>query len=211
MINQLKKMPVFNEINHKVLNSLIKEGHIVKRFYHKGMTVHEQNTRCKVIDLVYSGELVAYSLSPSGSESIVFEFSSGSIIGANLLFADESKYPMSIYCTSDCSLFQISKIGVERLLKEYSFVIEFIKSLSTNAQGMNRKIVMYKQKSLRNNLIDYFLALSANQNSKTVLLPVTKKQLADYFGVQRPSLFRELKKMKDENIIKIDNRNITIL
>jgi Mn-dependent DtxR family transcriptional regulator len=29
-------------------------------------------------------------------------------------------------------------------------------------------------------------------------------------GVQRPSLFRELKKMKDEGIIEIDNRTIQL-
>ena len=46
--------------------------------------------------------------------------------------------------------------------------------------------------------------------SKTIILPISKKQLADHFGVQRPSLFRELKRMKDEGLIEIDNRNITI-
>jgi len=42
------------------------------------------------------------------------------------------------------------------------------------------------------------------------LLPITKKQLADYFGVQRPSLFRELKRMKDEGLIEIANKKIYI-
>ncbi|MDD4690459.1 MAG: helix-turn-helix domain-containing protein, partial [Eubacteriales bacterium] len=49
------------------------------------------------------------------------------------------------------------------------------------------------------------------QGSPTILLPISKKQLADYLGVQRPSLFRELKKLQDERIIEIDNRVITLL
>jgi len=69
---------------------------------------------------------------------------------------------------------------------------------------------MYTQKSLRENLMDYLVVLSAQQKSNQVTLPVTKKQLADYFGVQRPSLFRELKRMKDESLIKIENKEITI-
>ena len=36
------------------------------------------------------------------------------------------------------------------------------------------------------------------------------KELADYLGVQRPSLFRELKKMKDEGIIEISKRTIRL-
>ena len=39
---------------------------------------------------------------------------------------------------------------------------------------------------------------------------IPKKELADYMGVQRPSLFRELKKLKDEGIIVIDNRTIQL-
>ena len=118
---------------------------------------------------------------------------------------------MNIYCTDDCVLLHISKSEVRELLKEYDFVMEFVKSLSLNAQGMNQKIAMYTQKSLRENIMDYLTALSSEQKSKTVILPTSKKELADYFGVQRPSLFRELKRMKDEGLIEVDNKSITLL
>ncbi len=210
MIKELKNLPLFHDTDHKILEHLIRENQVYKRPYQKGATVHEQNTECYVMDVVCSGKLVAYSLAPNGSETIVFEFGEGSIIGANLLFGNQTRYPMSIYCTADSVLLHISKVGIQELLKGYGFVMQFVQSLSMNAQGMNRKIAMYTQKSLRENLMDYLLALSSQQKSKFVLLPVTKKQLADYFGVQRPSLFRELKQMKDEGLIEIENKRITI-
>ena len=210
MTEELKSIPLFHDTDRKVLEHLVRENQIYKRPYHKGATVHEQNTGCSVIDVVCSGKLVAYSLAPNGSETVVFEFGEESIIGANLLFGSQNRYPMSIYCTADSILLHISKFGIQELLKGYGFVMEFVRSLSTNAQGMNRKIAMYTQKSLRENLMDYLLALSTQQKSKSVLLPVTKKQLADYFGVQRPSLFRELKQMKDEGLVEIANKRITI-
>jgi CRP-like cAMP-binding protein len=140
----------------------------------------------------------------------MFEFSADGIIGANLLFADNSVYPFNIYCMTDCSLLHMTKEAVTELLCNFGFVICYIKSLSQNSQGMNRKIAMFTQKSLRENIIDYLTAQTALQRSSTIILPVTKKQLADYFGVQRPSLFRELKKLSDERIITIDNRRITM-
>ncbi|WP_286856315.1 Crp/Fnr family transcriptional regulator [Proteiniphilum sp. UBA5431] len=206
----MKSLRLFSETDYKILDHLIRENQIFKRPYGKGVTVHEQNTKCSAMDVICSGKLVAYSLSPNGSESIVFEFETGSVIGANLLFGSQNLYPMNIYCTADSILFHVSKTGVEELLKEFGFVKQFVKSLSMNSQGMNRKIVMYTQKSLRENLMDYLVVLSAQQKSNQVTLPVTKKQLADYFGVQRPSLFRELKRMKDESLIKIENKEITI-
>lgn len=210
MIESLKNLPLFNEVNLSLLDKLVSNSEIIKRSYNKGSTIHEQHTECYGIDIVSTGKLISYSLSSGGSETFIFEFSENSIIGANLLFGKENKYPMNIYCTSDCILFHVSKSAVIKLLREYSFVMQFIKSLSLNSQGMNKKIAMYTQKSLRENLVDYFTVLSEVQKSKTIILPISKKQLADHLGVQRPSLFRELKRMKDEGLLKIENRKITI-
>lgn len=210
MDKELKNLPLLKDINVKLIKTLIMNNQITKHSYNKGKTVHKQYADCYGMDIVVTGKLIAYSLSANGSETIVFEFYKDSIIGANLLFGEQNKYPLNIYCTADCTLFHVSKAAVSELLKEYSFVMSFVKSLSLNSQGMNKKIVMFTQKSLRENLTDYFIALSAAQKSKIIILPVSKKQLADHFGVQRPSLFRELKRMKDEGLIEINNRTITI-
>lgn len=210
MMEELKHIPLFREVDHQVLEQLIREKQMYKRSYHKGTTVHEQNTNCDGMDVVCSGKLVAYSLATNGSETVVFAFEAGSLIGANLLFAKQNRYPMNIYCTDDCTLLHVTEPGVKELLKQYGFVMRFVQSLSMNSQGMNQRIAMYTQKSLRENLMGYLLALSAEQRSDIVVLPVAKKQLADYFGVQRPSLFRELKRMKEEGLIEVANREITV-
>lgn len=210
MLEDLKRLAFLKDVERTLLEDLIQQKQIYKKSYHKSATVHQQNAACSMVDVVCSGRLVAYSLAANGSESVVFEFEPGSMIGANLLFGKQNRYPMNIYCTSDSVLLHISKRGVEALLKEYSFVMQFVKSLSVNAQGLNQKIAMYTQKSLRENLMDYLLMLTMQQESRSVLLPVTKKQLADYLGVQRPSLFRELKRMKDEGLIEVANKSVTV-
>ncbi|MCK9479257.1 MAG: Crp/Fnr family transcriptional regulator [Firmicutes bacterium] len=209
MCRELKKLSLFSDVDLGLIKNLVSAKQIIKTSYIKGKTVHEQHAECLGLDVVVSGNLVAYSLAQNGSETIIFEFDKDNIIGGSLLFGEQNKYPMNIYCTADCVLFYISKSAVKQLLREYSFVIQFIKSLSLNSQGMNKK-VLYTQKTLRENLIDYFTMLSAEQKSKFIVLPVTKKQLADRFGVQRPSLFRELQRMKAENLIEVDNRRITL-
>lgn len=182
-----------------------------KSSYGAGMTVHEQGKRCSCVDIVLSGKLVAYSLSRLGTERIMFEFKRGSVIGANLLFGSDDTYPMNIYCTSDSTLLRIKKEDVEILLNDYAFTMNFIRSISINSQGMNKRIAMYSQRSLRDNIIGYLEKLSENQESRLVVLPITKKQLADYLGVQRPSLFRELKRMKEEGLLEVRNRSIMLM
>jgi len=210
MKTDIGNISILYGVEKNILNTLIQKNKIYEREYSRDSTIHNQGDKCETLDIVCSGSLVAYSISINGSENIIFDFKAGSVIGANLLFGENNRYPMNIYCTANCVLMHISKAAVYELLKNYNFVLKYINSISLNSQGMNQKIAMYTQKNLRENLLDYFSALSAKQKSKTILLPVTKKQLADYFGVQRPSLFRELKRMKDDGIIDIKNKIIKL-
>lgn len=211
MINILKNISLFRNVDTLLLKNVIGTYNLQNRIYNKGKTVHDQNEVCSGIDVILSGKLVAYSLTSHGSETTVFEFTSGGVVGANLLFGDNNKYPLNIYSIEETSLIYIPKSAVDTLLKDQLFAIEFIKILSSNSQALNRKIAIYTQKSLRENLTNYLSAQANIQNSKTIYLPISKKQLADHLGVQRPSLFRELKNMKDEGLIEINNRIITLL
>lgn len=202
--------PLLSDINSSVLNKLYTNKQIFIRRYTKGATVHLEHEACTMLDVVLSGSLVAYSLWENGSAIKMFEFQKGSIIGANLLFGDQHTYPLNIYSVTSCELLHITQNAVIEFLHNYNFVMQYIKSLSMNSQGMNQKITMLTQKTLRDNLLDYLKKQSVLQKNSTIILPVSKKQLADYLGVQRPSLFRELKKLKEEKLVEVNNRTITL-
>ena len=210
-IEQLKRIAMLSDADPEVLRQYLADNHIYSREYAKGATVHRQHDRCVALDMVMSGELVAYSLAENGSAVTLFEFKEGGIIGANLLFADSGTYPLNIYTVTPCTLLHMSKEAVEALLHGHDITMQYIKSLSLNAQGMNRKITMLAQKTLRDNLLDYYRHQAIIQGTSCFRLPISKKELADYMGVQRPSLFRELKKMKSDGLIEISNRFIRLL
>ena len=209
-IKEIQNIPLFSKMDIAVLDGYFAENQVFVRHYSKGETVHHQHETCSALDVVLSGNLVAYSLSENGSAITMFEFGIGSIIGANLLFGGNNTYPLNIYSVTNCDLLHITQNAVMEFLHDYHFVMQYIKSLSMNSQGMNRKITMLTQKTLRENIMDYLKQQSILQDSSKIVLPFSKKELADYLGVQRPSLFRELKKLKDEGIIEIDNRTIRL-
>lgn len=210
-IEQIKRIAMLSDAEPEVLRQCLADNRIFSGEYAKGATVHRQHDRCAALDVVLSGELVAYSLAENGSAVTLFEFKEGGIIGANLLFADNNAYPLNIYTATPCTLLHMTKEAVEALLHGHDFTMRYIKSLSLNSQGMNRKITMLTQKTLRDNLMDYLRHQSLLQGSSDVRLPISKKELADYMGVQRPSLFRELKRMQDEGLVKISNRIVRII
>lgn len=209
-IDILRNISLFSAIKESDLEKLIAGNHIYQKHYMKGTTVHNANETCRTLDIVLSGSLVAYSLSTNGSATTMFEFSQGSVIGANLLFGENHSYPLNIYCLTDCQIIHIDINAVLEFLHDYNFTLHYIKSISQNSQGINQKIAMFTQRTLRENIMDYFKQQTIIQKSSVILLPMSKRQLADYLGVQRPSLFRELKKLKEEGIIEINNRTIAI-
>lgn len=208
-IDIIKCVPILKPVTD--IELLVSQGQIKIKKYAKGETLYNQGCLCNSLDIVITGSLTAYSLTESGSSTIMFEFKKDSIIGANLLFATNNIYPLNIYCSSECSLIHIEKTAVEILLHNYDFVMSYVRSLSQNSLGLNHKIAMFSRKTLRQNIYEYLLQQSIAQHSQTVYLPFSKKEFADYLGVQRPSLFREIKKMQLDGIISIDNRKITIL
>lgn len=209
-IDILRNISLFSAIKESDLEKLIAGNHIYRKHYMKGATVHNANETCRTLDIVLSGSLVAYSLSTNGSATTMFEFSQGSVIGANLLFGENHSYPLTIYCLTDCQIIHIDINAVLEFLHDYNFTLHYIKPISQNSQGINQKIAMFTQRTLRENIMDYFKQQTIIQKSSVILLPMSKRQLADYLGVQRPSLFRELKKLKEEGIIEINNRTIAI-
>jgi CRP-like cAMP-binding protein len=118
---------------------------------------------------------------------------------------------LNFYSKNETKIISLSKKCIEELLHNYDFTIKFFKALSINSQNLNKKVFIFHKKTIRENLLDYFTTQANLQKSSTFTLPISKKELADYLGVQRQSLFRELKLLREENIIKIENRKITLL
>jgi CRP-like cAMP-binding protein len=206
----LKDIPLFSQLPPDAVMPLVSDNQIYLKSYSKGATVYNQKDRCKTFDIVLSGSLVAYSLLENGSAMTMFEFPKGKMLGANLLFGDTNTYPFTIYCLSDARLLHVTQKAVSFFLHDYHFTMQFVRMLSYNSQKLNQKITMATQKTLRENLLDYLKQQSVLQCSNSIVLPISKKQLADYLGVQRPSLFRELKNLKDEGVIDIFNRTVQL-
>ena len=209
MINRIKQIDLFSQIDEKQLKKHLKEGLIRLNTYPKAVIIYHRNDFCQNLDVVYSGSLMAYVLSEGGSLTSMFEFKKDNLIGGNLLFGDPHAYPFTIIYEK-CQLFHIQKEAILDYLHNYHFVLHYVKSLSLNSQTMNQKITMVTQNTLRDNILIYLRQQAILQNNTTILLPISKKEWANFLGVQRPSLFRELKKLKEEGLIDIDNRLIRI-
>ena len=211
IIEMMKSIPLLKTLPDSELQRQFDNGQLYFKKYSKNMTLNNQKEVCETLDIVLSGSFVTYSLAENGSTMRVFEFTRGMMLGANLLFGDSHVYPLTVYCMADGEILHVTKRAVSDFLHHFDFSMAFIVMLSQNSQRLNQKMRMGLHKTLREKLLDYLESQSLLQQSDAIVLPISKKQLADYLGVQRPSLFRELKKLEDEGMIMIAGRTVTML
>ena len=101
-------------------------------------------------------------------------------------------------CRNNCKFHQ--------QLSEY--IPELILYKITN---LNARIELLTKRSTRDKLIDYFISLSAQTFSKSFKLPLSLTDLADYLGVDRSAMMRELKLLKEDGFIQKEGNRITLL
>ena len=57
----------------------------------------------------------------------------------------------------------------------------------------------------------FFEQLADEHGSRTVPLPVSLSMLADYISADRSAMMREMRKMREEDLISTEGRSVTLL
>lgn len=67
-----------------------------------------------------------------------------------------------------------------------------------------------QQKTIRNKLIYYFKNEKAKQRSQTIKVPIPYSDLAEYLGIDRSAMMKELSKMKRDGVISEEKHIIKL-
>lgn len=180
-------------------------------YYYKNAVIHFQDEKCASLDVVLHGSVMIQSIDTSGDMLALCDFKAGDSIGENLLFSHNNIYPMTMIAKYDTNIIHIKKDFVLSLCQNNSdFLKNFLQSVSDKTLILAGKIKVLSMKTIRQCIAEFLLCEYHMQKNLTIQLNTSKKELAEKLGIQRPSLSRELKKMRDENLIDFDVKSITI-
>lgn len=76
-----------------------------------------------------------------------------------------------------------------------------LKILSDKAMSLNKQVEYLSIKGMREKLCTYIWEQYKKQGSLLIHLPMKRNEMADFLNVSRPSMSRELCKMRDEGLI----------
>ena len=203
---------LFNTFSPDEIICLFKDEYYNIKSYDKGQIVYLQNESCNTIDIILDGKIAIQKIDEEGHILTVATFGMGDIMGGSLAFSNNNEYPMTVISISESIILHIEKELIFNLCQSNrKFLIKFLETLSSKALILTDKIGFMSMKSIRDKIIEFLNYEYHMQKNTRIILNITKKELAEKFGVQRPSLFRELKKMKEEGFIDYNSKYIVIL
>ncbi len=210
-ITQLSHIELFKSLSIEVLLSFFDETLYSITKYKKGNVIYFQNELCNTMDILLEGNISIQNIDEEGNVLTVVEFSPYDTIGGNLIFSHRNVYPMNIISKTDSILLKIKKeLVLELCHYDKELLLKFLSSLSDKTIVLTDKINLMSMKNIRQVIIDFLTNEHIYQKSEVIKLSTSKKELAERFGIQRPSLSRELRKMRDEGLIEFDSKTITI-
>ena len=183
--------------------------------FSKGETITTYIENRNQICILLNGEadLIRYDF--NGNKTIIGRFTSNDVFGEvfypantnNELFVEAKK--------KSEVLFMLYENILTRCKKSCSFHDELYSSMTGLILGrvieLNTRIELLTKRNTRDKLLSYFDILSSNRLNKTISIPFSFTDLADYLSVDRSAMMRELGHLKEDGLISKAGNKITLL
>jgi CRP-like cAMP-binding protein len=127
------------------------------------------------------------------------------------LFGNENRFPVDVLANEPVKVLVIYRGEFLKLLRmNENIQMNYLNLVGSKAQFLSKKIKFLSFKTIKGKIVHYLIGLKQDQN-QMIRLPSSQKDLADLFGVARPSVARALAELENEGLITAQNRNIKIL
>ncbi|MBD7911558.1 MULTISPECIES: Crp/Fnr family transcriptional regulator [Clostridium] len=212
IVKALKGNELFKNMKEEKIEEIISKITYHEREYHRGEVIAHEDEKCNSLGLIISGCIEIIRLYSSGKSITIQKLGVGDVFGEALVFSSHGNYPATIEAVEKTNIIFINKEEVLKLCLEEKLILEnFMTLLSDKVFMLNGKIKSISFKSLKQRVINYLIQKSRTQKSLVIKLKDSKESIAAYLGMPRPSLSRELIKLRDEELITFDRNTITIL
>ena len=208
----ISSSPLFAGISVEEVLEIFKTIPFSTKSYSKGSLVMIRGDEYDSLKILLEGEVSAEIQDFTGKTIKIENLKAPDAMALGILFADDNILPVTIVAQSDIRLVSISKDSIIKIAqKNKQFLQNYFTQSGNKVVFLVEKLRLLKFSSLRQKFSGYILSLSGKLNSETVNLPYNREELAELFGVARPSLSRICSEMSDEGLLQIEGKKITIL
>lgn len=167
------------------------------------------------IGVMLSGQAAVVKESAAGNRIILAMLKPGDLFGEMAAFSGSGKWPATIVAQTACSIMYMPPDKIlgqcEKACQEHRVLImNMLGILSRKALNLNRRLEYLSIKSIRGRIASFLLEHYKKIGRAAFLLPMNRNELADYLNVPRPSLSREMCRMRDEGMFDFHRSSVQL-
>lgn len=213
--NQLMKVELFEGLSQEelliILNCLMPS---IKNYAKKDI-IAIKNEKLTSIGIVLEGAVTVGKETLSGDRVMMKRFCEGELFGEIAAFSNDG-WLATVVADTDCKILFFPPHKIVGLCNNlcsghFKLINNMMNIIAKRALMLNKKVEILSLKSIRQKISTYLLTEYNRNNSLTFNISFKRNELADYLQVSRPSLSRELIKMKKEGMIDFKRNTFKIV
>lgn len=210
MIEILKETVVFNGIDEKTIKNILEKTKYEIKKYSPNESIAFRGDEVRGLYIILKGTLTTEMLTEEGNVIKIEELVPSDVIASAFVFGKKNSFPVDLNAKDEAEILFIERKEFLKILFSKEKILEnFLNEVSNKTQLLTSKIWnSFNNKTIKKKFCDY-----VKKNQKNSLFSIQNLgALAEYFGVERPSLSRVLSDLvKDEKIERIGRNKYKIL
>ena len=210
MIKTLKETVVFNNIDEETIKNILEKTRYEIRNYSPNESIAFRGDEVKGLYIILKGTLITEMLTEEGNIIKIEELVPSDVIASAFIFGKRNSFPVDLSAKDKAEILFIERKEFLKLLFSQEKILEnFLNEISNKTQLLTNKIWnSFNNKTIKKKFCDY-----VKKNQKNNLFSIQNLgALAEFFGVERPSLSRVLSELvKDEKLERIGRNKYKIL
>lgn len=201
----MKKHPLFSNVDLKPFEN----NFIIKKYPANSLLFHE-GEECSALGIVLKGQLIISTITSLDKEYIINILNKNDLFGDTLLFNDKTLYLGDGIFSKDSEVLFISKELLLQMFKDENFLLNFLSITAKKSSDLRNRLKLLSHKKIDERILFYLD--TEKKRIKSNRIPIkSKEQLAKLLNIPRPSLSRELIKLKEKNIINYNRYYIELM
>lgn len=212
LVKVLENVGIFKDMTADCIKTAIDTTKYTVKNYDKQEIIGIEGDECQCLAIVLSGNLEVRKEFPAGHAMTLTYLEAGDTFGEVIVFSQETRYPATIEAMSKAEVLFINTDDMLDLMERcYSVTRNFLNILSNKILVLNRKTSILAFKTIDEKIASFLLDLYKRQKSETLMVPMSRKEMADFLNVPRPSLSRSMADMKARGLIDYYLNTVKIL
>lgn len=168
-----------------------------------------------IVGIILEGYAQILNIEYNGNEIVIDNLYKDSVFGTNISLTNSENYQIIAKQDTDVLVIDYDKLINPQNLNHNYFNIFFrnlFDIINIKMKEKNERIKVLEKKQIREKLLEYFeMEYKKGHLNNNIFLSFSFKDLADYLAINRSAMFRELKHLKEEKLIEVKNRRVTLL